>query len=278
MCGIFGLVATREAVDRQALTSLVSYSEVRGADSSGLIYHVPSHYEVVRANYRLTKLAKRLPKHDSSVVMGHSRLITNGLGDNQPVIRDGVAVIHNGIVVNHADIWPRIGQEPRQQIDTEVIAAIAATHLQQGGEPSELADRVLELCRGVVACAVLVPAIGKLFLFSNNGSLYVGTSEGALAFASQAFPLQAIGCAGIKQVKQATIVDVSMAGSDFAVHEYGARQANLIPDLPWCIKSRCPRNLVRASDRNAREAGSGQEALTRMPLRTSGRALGIEAR
>ena len=46
---------------------------------------------------------------------------------------------------------------------------------------------------------------------------------------------------------------------------------------PWCLTSRCPRTLIRASRRNARERG-GQPALIRMPLRTSGRAVGTVAR
>src|SRR5664280_2311729 len=46
---------------------------------------------------------------------------------------------------------------------------------------------------------------------------------------------------------------------------------------PWCLTSRCPRKLIGASRRNARERG-GQLALIRMPLRTSGRAVGTVAR
>src|SRR5664279_4462676 len=45
----------------------------------------------------------------------------------------------------------------------------------------------------------------------------------------------------------------------------------------WCLTSRCPRKLIGASRRNARERG-GQLALIRMPLRTSGRAVGTVAR
>ena len=40
---------------------------------------------------------------------GPSRLITNGLSDNQPVVRDGV-LIHNGIVVNDDQVWSNISQ------------------------------------------------------------------------------------------------------------------------------------------------------------------------
>ena len=50
--------------------------------------------------------------------------MTNGTGDNQPVVRDGVVVVHNGIAVNHAKIWHCVGAKPRLGVDTEVIAAM----------------------------------------------------------------------------------------------------------------------------------------------------------
>ena len=46
---------------------------------------------------------------DTNYVLGHSRLITNGLFDNQPVVRDGLILFHNGIVVNDKYIWSSIG-------------------------------------------------------------------------------------------------------------------------------------------------------------------------
>ena len=71
-------------------------------------------------------------------------------------MRDGVVVVHNGIVVNHSEIWPRLKKEPRLGVDTEVIAAIIARHLSQKGELSEVADKVFELCEGVISCLCLL--------------------------------------------------------------------------------------------------------------------------
>ncbi|MBK8458550.1 MAG: hypothetical protein IPL47_16690 [Phyllobacteriaceae bacterium] len=56
--------------------------------------------------------------------IGHARLVTNGLqgidANNQPVRRDGVVLIHNGIVVNVDDIWADLGKEgivPHADVD-----------------------------------------------------------------------------------------------------------------------------------------------------------------
>ena len=111
--------------------------------------------------------------------MGHSRLITNGLADNQPVYRDGVCVIHNGIVVNHEALWTEIDKSPHQEIDIEIIAAIAVAYLEADGAIDDIAARALELCQDAVACALVLPKLGKLCLFSNNGSRYHGTKNGS---------------------------------------------------------------------------------------------------
>ena len=45
------------------------------------------------------------------LAFGHARLVTNGsqLNDsnNQPVVKDDIICIHNGIVVNADDLWKK---------------------------------------------------------------------------------------------------------------------------------------------------------------------------
>jgi hypothetical protein len=189
-------------------------------------------YYVDRADYRITRLLKESRPFNLPVVMGHSRLITNGLGDNQPVVRDDVCVLHNGIVVNDAAIWDTIGKDRELQIDTEVIAAIAAAHLERGGEPGGVAGAVLGLCKGVVACAIALPRLGKLCLFSNNGSLYAGQRNGATYFASEAYALDRLACTDIVQVKEAGLVlDIPASEDPYIITDRAERQIDLIPAL-----------------------------------------------
>ena len=99
MCGIFGIVSNNP-IDLAELRLLAHHAEQRGKDSSGLFFSKPNGYDLHRANNEITSLLKGIKVSMAGLVMGHSRLITNGLADNQPVYRDGVCVIHNGIVVN----------------------------------------------------------------------------------------------------------------------------------------------------------------------------------
>lgn len=230
MCGIFGIVSPVPVLESE-LDILVRHSQQRGRDSSGLLVYGKDAYSAYRADYPITRLLNEVRPFSNHVVMGHSRLITNGLGDNQPVIREGICVLHNGIVVNDEAIWPQIGKERELQIDTEAIAAIASAHLDAGKSLETLPASILDLCRGVVACALSVPRLGKLCLFSNNGSLYTGTKNHAIYFASERYPLTVIGCENIEQVREAVFIDIPSSATDITISDRRERTTNLIPGL-----------------------------------------------
>ena len=231
MCGIFGIISSAP-VDKTELQVLVKHSQQRGMDSSGLIFMDGSDYIVKRADYAISKLLSEVKLNGADLVMGHSRLITNGLSDNQPVVRDGVAVIHNGIVVNHESIWSKINKERKLQIDTEVIAAIAAECVENGETLESIPKKILDLCEGIVACALVLPKLGKLCLFSNNGSLYLGQNGERQIFASESYPLVQMGCKDIKKIKRGVFIDISTSNKAMDISDKAGRKTNLIPDLP----------------------------------------------
>ncbi|WP_322308168.1 hypothetical protein [Sphingopyxis sp.] len=231
MCGIFGIISPAPWL-KQDLVELTRYAQQRGRDSSGLLFFADDAYHVHRADFLISQLLDEVDPYDTPIVMGHSRLITNGLGDNQPVLREEICVLHNGIVVNHEAIWDEIGEERHQQIDSEVIPAIAARHLRQGGTVDGIAAAVLGLCKGVVACALALPRQGRLCLFSNNGSLYVGRKGEAVYFSSESWPLAQVECTDIEQVREeGRIIDIPASDAAYVVADKGGRGTNLIPDL-----------------------------------------------
>ncbi len=233
MCGIFGVISTSN-VDKKKLSQLVEHSRQRGKDSSGLIFFDGSRYNINRADYDIDKLLNKVKPYKSNLVVGHSRLITNGQGDNQPVVRDRIAAIHNGIIVNEDQIWEKLSVQRKYQIDSETIVAIAEEHLNQSGDIGELKTKVLNLCEGVIACALVLPVYGKLLLFSNNGSLYVGYIDKTIYFASESYGLRLIGCQNIKQIKEdLLIVDIPVSVEDFQISDDNLRTENLIPEFSY---------------------------------------------
>ena len=231
MCGIFGILGN-SSWSEQDLETLTKFAEQRGRDSSGLMFLRDGDYLVRKADFSISKLLPRIKPYKTDVVMGHSRLITNGLDDNQPVVRDGICVLHNGIIVNHEALWAETDKVRELQIDTEIIPAIAAAHLEAGGSIEDLAAAVLGPCKGVVACALAIPSLGKLCLFSNNGSLYVGQKDGATYFSSESYPLEQVGAIEIQQVREeGRIYDIATSDKPLDVRNTGGRATNLIPEL-----------------------------------------------
>jgi predicted glutamine amidotransferase len=231
MCGIFGVISNKK-IKPSEVRFVAHHSEQRGKDSSGLFISKRNGYDIHRANKAITSLLNDVSMDATGLVMGHSRLITNGLADNQPVYRDGVCVIHNGIVVNHDALWDQVGKSRNQEIDTEIIAAIAAAHLEKGGRVEEISQRVLSLCVGVVACALALPELGKLCVFSNNGSLYYGIKNDTHYFASESYPLTRLQCETVAQVRaEGIVLDIPISATEPKTYERAQRIANLIPHL-----------------------------------------------
>lgn len=228
MCGIIGLISEQE-IDITHLNHLALHARQRGRDSSGLMYYDRGSYCVTRADYDIRQLLKKANTLSTNVVLGHSRLITNGIADNQPVVRDGICVIHNGIIVNDAVIWETLAVPRHFQIDTEVIIGITIKHLNEGGNLSELSSKILSLCQGSISCALAIPNVGKLLLFSNNGSLYAGKYNGASYFSSERYPLESLDCTGIEQVwRDGLLLDIPSTAS-ISVSDDQRRSENLIP-------------------------------------------------
>jgi hypothetical protein len=183
----------------------------------------------------------------SSVIAGHSRLITQGLADNQPVVRDNIAVVHNGIVLNTPEIWKTLGAKPHLEIDTEVISAIAHRVLQGGGDATEIPARVLDLAEGVVNCVMVIPHLGVLLLFSNNGSLYTGRKGENIFFSSEEFPLHEINCTGITQIDHPAVIEVPKSQNPLEIRDYRSARQNLVPSLP---QRSSEEKLLRVPERN----------------------------
>ncbi len=231
MCGIFGTIS-KNKINSKKLKILVKHSLQRGKDSSGLIYFRSDTFNIIRADFEITKLLPTIDYKDSKIIVGHSRLITNGLSDNQPVVRKKIAGVHNGIVVNEKEIWDNISLQRELIIDSETIIAIAEEYLSKNNNLEELSNEILSKCKGVIACALILPTFGKLLLFSNNGSLYIGESNSDIYFASERYGLDLIECKNIRQIINTfELIDIPSSNNDFKIIDFKDRKENLIPEF-----------------------------------------------
>ncbi|MEZ4937854.1 MAG: hypothetical protein R2799_09730 [Crocinitomicaceae bacterium] len=232
MCGIFGIISESK-VEKSEIKLLANHAKQRGKDSSGLIFRNNSKFQIRRADFSIDQLLRKVSPYNSPFILGHSRLITNGLSDNQPVVRDDIFVLHNGIIVNDSELWNTINVDRKFSIDSEIIIGLTLEHLNSGKPIEELSDYILSKCIGVISCALFLPKHGKLVLFSNNGSLYVGEKQSNIYFASERFPLDQLQCKGIRQINGTyEIVESEKFNiSEIDLKDYNTRKVDLIPEF-----------------------------------------------
>lgn len=177
MCGIFGAIHG----EPRKVRKLAKLSASRGKDASGIALF-DEGYRVRSVSGSITKLLRYIKP--SEAIIGHTRLATNGMQDSQPIVRDGVIVVHNGIIANVDELWSKIQAERYQVIDTEILTKISV-------------EQALSQCVGTVNMARLDTKSGSLTLTSNNGSLYYAYQGQSMYFASEQHYLHRIGCVDI---------------------------------------------------------------------------------
>jgi len=200
MCGIFGVFIKDSTILDGELASLAKHAQERGSDSSGLMLYRNGAYETVTGDIPISKLLAKTDGDNCCFVAGHSRLATNGTGDNQPVMKENTLTIHNGIICNTDQLWKGRESSRELAIDTEIIPVLIKEEKAKGKSLKEIEKSLFNECEGVISAAVLDPKIGELILFSNNGSLYTAIKNDGLYFASESWPLKQVGCENIEQL------------------------------------------------------------------------------
>lgn len=196
MCGIFGIVATNGCkLEAQTLRTMVEriflLSESRGKDASGFLTVSSDEIAVLKIPDRAKALLKIKPfrallngtlkaydQKKGFVVAGHTRMVTNGSEDdpnnNQPVIKDDHVLLHNGIIVNDADLWTMNPALKRDYaVDTEAFAAHMAAHRATGSSFAKAMAQTFADARG----ANTIVAIGK-----NDSQMVIGTTNGSMYY------------------------------------------------------------------------------------------------
>jgi glucosamine--fructose-6-phosphate aminotransferase (isomerizing) len=245
MCGVFGVYEPSGA-SKQVVKKLARHAEQRGTDSSGILLLGQKSYEVRRSESKVTELLADSRVAKTQFIMGHSRLVTNGESDNQPVLKRSVAVIHNGIVVNHESIWSRLNAPRELEVDTEVIAQIAQEYLEASGTLSGVSKTIFSLCEGAVSCAVMAPSTGELVLMSNTGSMYLTMTSSGFRFASEAFALLELGDPSPQRIVNGEVLlAVPSSNKPFKFLEAPTSSRNLLPTLNTSLTE--SKLLIRSS-------------------------------
>jgi glucosamine--fructose-6-phosphate aminotransferase (isomerizing) len=187
MCGIFGYVGTKNAVE--ILIGGLKRLEYRGYDSSGYAVVGENGIVVVKDAARVSTLP------DCGVVsgigIGHTRWATHGKATaknaHPHISYDGrIAVVHNGIIENCAALRKELlaqGIKMVSETDSELIAHLIAS-AYKGDLPAAIRVATERLTGAYSILVMAVDQIGQLCGYRKNASLIVGLGDGENYFAS----------------------------------------------------------------------------------------------
>jgi glucosamine--fructose-6-phosphate aminotransferase (isomerizing) len=196
MCGIVGVVGNGPAAP--LLLDGLRRLEYRGYDSAGIATLVNGHIERRRAEGKLANLAEALETRPLPGVtgIGHTRWATHGAPTESNAHPHGtarVAVVHNGIIENHAELRAELeaaGQIFSTETDTEAVAQLLDLLLKRGLSPVDAAKAAFARLEGAYALALIFTGHPELMIGAQRGApLAVGFGEAAMYLGSDALAL-----------------------------------------------------------------------------------------
>jgi len=163
MCGIVGVVAERNSVP--VLLEGLRRLEYRGYDSAGLaVIDANGRLERLRTVGKVRVLQQALDEAPIAghVGIAHTRWATHGVPSmrnaHPQISRDGIAVVHNGIIENHERLraeLKELGYAFSSETDTEVVAHRIHQHLLRSADLFTAVRKTVAELHGAYALAVV---------------------------------------------------------------------------------------------------------------------------
>jgi glucosamine--fructose-6-phosphate aminotransferase (isomerizing) len=176
MCGIVGVVAERNSVP--ILMEGLRRLEYRGYDSAGIAVLESGRVARLRTVGKVKVLQDALDEAPigGHVGIAHTRWATHGVptthNAHPHVSRDGVAIVHNGIIENHealrADL-KRLGYAFTSETDTEVVAHRIHHHLNTSAHLFEAVRKTVAELQGAYAIAAVCEADPECIVVAREG-------------------------------------------------------------------------------------------------------------
>ncbi len=195
MCGIVGYVGEKQALS--VVVEGLRRLEYRGYDSAGVAVVADGLLDTRKKAGKLANLESLLgtdPLPQSTIGIGHTRWATHGgptdANAHPHVSEDGkVAVIHNGIIENFAELRAELtsaGVTLSSETDTEVVAHLLAAVLPETDH--DLAEAMRRVCRRLSGAFTLVAVHSDIpdvvVGARRNSPLVVGRGDGENFLAS----------------------------------------------------------------------------------------------
>lgn len=189
MCGIVGYVGPRNAKD--VVISGLRRLEYRGYDSAGVAVVNGGRIEWRKRAGKIANLEAAIeeePLGESDVAIGHTRWATHGAptdANSHPHVAGRIAVVHNGIIENHAALREQFDEEFTSETDSEVAAHLLNREVRSGKGIAEAMRVVAPQLEGAFTLvAIDAEEPQRIVAARRNSPLVVGKGEGEFFLAS----------------------------------------------------------------------------------------------
>ncbi len=192
MCGIVAAIARHNIVP--VLIEGLRKLEYRGYDSAGLAILDPQ-LSRLRSVGRVAELATQAADRSATLGIAHTRWATHGVPAERnahPHISGGLAVVHNGIIENYAEIKQQLttqGYVFTSDTDTEVIVHLIHALLKTTPDLLDAVRLATTQLVGAYAIGVLCEAENRLIVARQGAPLLLGVTEEGMYAASDASAL-----------------------------------------------------------------------------------------
>ena len=186
MCGIVGAVADRNIVP--VLIEGLRRLEYRGYDSAGVaVLNASGQLRRLRTVGKVRMLQDAMSDSplDGQLGIAHTRWATHGVPSERNahphISRDGIAIVHNGIIENHEELrdeLQQLGYIFTSETDTEVIAHRIHHHRQKLGDMFRAVRATVAELEGAYALAVVAEDAPDSIILARAGCpVVIGVGE-----------------------------------------------------------------------------------------------------
>jgi glutamine---fructose-6-phosphate transaminase (isomerizing) len=204
MCGIIGFLGTSDTDGKATdyLLTGLSLLQNRGYDSVGIttitkdLMLATTKYASTNTHNSLDKLIEQINDTTNAdlIGIGHTRWATHGGktdANSHPHhdSKDRISLVHNGIIENFQELKNELlakGYSFRSQTDTEVVAVLLGSFLDDGQTMDSAIKHVLRILTGTWAFVIMNRDFpNKLWITRNGSPLLLGMEENFVMIASE---------------------------------------------------------------------------------------------
>ncbi len=193
MCGIFGYVGTERSVPLTVGSALKSL-EYRGYDSWGIVWREADRLETIK---RIGRVPSSFTfQAVSRIAVGHTRWATHGgvtAANAHPHLDSTgrVAIVHNGIIENAAELRARLKYAPRfrSETDSEIVAHLIGECVTEGATIVDALRTVFPLLHGQNAVIAIDQQDEMIAAAMNVSPLVIGLGDEGAFISSDPFAL-----------------------------------------------------------------------------------------